>query len=49
MQIKLKPKIQGLQVKNAQLWVDPETGMPLRLELRIGLGPWDPPPGSSCS
>ncbi len=39
MQIKLKPKIQGLQVKNAQLWVDPETGMPLRLELRIGLGP----------
>ena len=39
VQIKLKPKVQGLQVKDAQLWVDPETGMPLRLELRIGLGP----------
>ncbi len=39
VQIKLKPKVQGLQVKDAQLWVDPDTGMSLRLELRIGLGP----------
>ena len=39
VQIKLKPKVEGLQVKGAQLWVDPETGMPLRLELKIGLGP----------
>ncbi len=39
VQIKLKPKVKGLQVKDAELWVDPETGMPLRLELRIGAGP----------
>ncbi len=38
IEIKVKPKIPGIHVERGRLWVDPESGMPLRVEMRFGMG-----------
>ena len=38
IELKVKPKISGIHVERGRLWVDPESGMPLRVEMRFGIG-----------
>ncbi|MCZ6485157.1 MAG: hypothetical protein O6826_05615 [Acidobacteria bacterium] len=38
IEIRIQPKIPGLRVEEGSLWVDEESGMPLRVELRFGMG-----------
>ena len=38
IELKVKPKISGIHVERGRLWVDPESGMPLRVEMRFGMG-----------
>ena len=38
IELKVKPKISGIHVERGRLWVDPESGMPLRVEMRFGVG-----------
>ena len=38
IELKVKPKISGIHVEKGRLWVDPESGMPLRVEMRFGMG-----------
>ena len=38
LEIRCRPKIEGVKVEDARLWVHPETGAPLRLKLRFSAG-----------
>ena len=38
IEIRIHPSIPGLRVAEGRLWVDEESGMPLRVELRFGMG-----------
>ncbi len=38
IELKVKPKISGIHVERGRLWVDPESGMPLRVEMCFGMG-----------
>ncbi len=38
VEVKTEPKIRGLKVREAQIWIDPETAMPLRVRIRFSAG-----------
>ncbi len=38
VEIKTRPKIKGLQVKEARLWVEQDSAMPVRVQLRFSMG-----------
>ncbi|MFZ0430099.1 MAG: hypothetical protein WAO20_18420, partial [Acidobacteriota bacterium] len=38
LQLRIRPKLQRFQIDKAFLWVDPQSGAPLRLEARFGMG-----------
>ncbi len=38
VEVKTEPKIRGLKVREARIWIDPETAMPLRVRMRFSAG-----------
>ena len=38
IELKVKPKLPRIHVEHCTLWVDPESGMPLQVKLRFGMG-----------
>ena len=38
IEIRIQPKIRGFQIKEGRLWVDEDSGMPLRVELQFTMG-----------
>ena len=38
IEIRIQPKIRGFQIEEGRLWVDKDSGMPLRVELRFTMG-----------